>query len=238
MWHHQVKINGKELFFAIFLRQSAPMKHINVFVCALLLWTGNAQAQPAVPQRLSPAEQAQVTRVEQYLNDLKSVAANFMQIEDSGYVRHGWLGIQRPGKMRVNYDLPDKDFIVVDGSMVRVWDDGLKSQSNIPLEGSIAYLILRNPIRLSGDVTITKLERFPNKLEVTLVATDAPSDGQLTLILEDNPLQLRQWRVIDAQSKTTGVNLQNAVEGVSFPSNTFSFRPPSFNKTGSPVLDR
>ena len=51
---------------------------------------------------------------------------------------------------------------------------------------------------LSGAVTVTAIQRLPGQLQVTLVRTDSPGDGSLTLIFADQPLTLRQWTVVDA----------------------------------------
>jgi len=172
-----------------------------------------------------------VARIEKYLNELKSVAAGFLQVNDAGEMRHGRIAIQRPGKMRVDYDPPSKDFIVADGSFVNMWDDELGNQSSIPVGSSIAEFILRDPIKLSGDVTVTRFVRFPAKLEVSVVSTKDPGDGELTLIFEDKPLQLRQWRIIDPQGRMTGVSLEAPREGATFPPGTFTFVSPKLGKT-------
>lgn len=191
------------------------------------------QAAPSTkPAKLTAADRADIARIESYLNNLKSIAADFMQIDDAGGVMRGKISIQRPGKMRVVYEAPNKDFIVADGSMVHIWNDDLQSQTNVDQSGSLAEFILRDPIKLDGEVTVTKFQRYPAKLELTLVETDDPSAGQLTLIFEDKPLKLRQWRVVDPQGRMIGVNLENAREGVSFTSGTFSFMPPNFGKGG------
>ncbi|MER2519460.1 MAG: outer membrane lipoprotein carrier protein LolA [Bdellovibrionales bacterium] len=209
-----------------------------------LLTAPQAQAEPSAPiepparsaattpAKLTPTDQADIARVETYLNNLKSIAADFMQIDDAGGVMRGKISIQRPGKMRVVYEAPNKDFIVADGGMVHIWNDDLKSQTNVDQSGSLAEFILRDPIKLEGEVTVTKFQRYPAKLELTLVQANDPAAGQLTLIFEDKPLQLRQWRVLDPQGSMTGVNLENAREGVSFPPGTFSFMPPNFGKGG------
>lgn len=209
------------------------MKHFLLFLTFCLFSSPVLADGEAIPASLTSVQQADLRRIETYLNQFRSLSASFMQVEESGYVRNGWLGIKRPGKMRVNYDLPDKDFIVIDGSSISIWDDALKSQTNLPVDGSVAHLILRENIAFKGDVTVTKFERQPHKIEVTLVATKTPEDGQLTLIFEDNPLVLRQWRVVDPQGNTTGVSLQNLQEDVSFPAGTFNFRPPTFGKSKS-----
>lgn len=183
-----------------------------------------------IAAKLSAKEKADVARIETYLNELKSVGARFLQVSDSGALRQGALSIQRPGKMRVTYDEPDKDFIVADGSRVYMWDDEMQQQSSVAIDDGIASFILRENIKLSGDVVVTRFVRFPAKIEVSLVSVKQPSEGELTLIFEDKPLKLRQWRVLDAQGRTTGVNLEAAREGIEFPENTFVFVPPNLGK--------
>lgn len=213
------------------------MKKTAFLLLAFLLASSPAfsvEAEPAVsaakPAKLSPREQKDVKRIEAYLNDLKSVSASFLQVSDSGALRHGSIAIQRPGKMRVTYDAPDKDFIVADGSFVNIWDGEMEQQSTIPLGSGVADFILREKISLSDDVAVTRFAYYPAKLELSLVSLKDPGEGELTLIFEDKPLKLRQWRVVDAQGRTTGVNLENAREGVGFPDGTFSFIPPNIGK--------
>jgi outer membrane lipoprotein-sorting protein len=181
---------------------------------------------------LSSKDQFDIGRIEGYLNGLHSISADFMQIDDQGGIMRGQIAIQRPGKMRVTYDPPNKDFIVADGSEAHIWNEDLKAQTNVEQGSSLAEFILRDPIKLDDDITVTSFKRFPAKLEVTLQQTDDPAAGSLTLIFEDHPLLLRQWRVIDPQGHTTGVNLENERSGVSFPASTFRFIPPSFGKGG------
>jgi outer membrane lipoprotein-sorting protein len=65
-------------------------------------------------------------------------------------------------------------------------------------------------------VTVTAIRRLPGQLQVSLVRTDSPGDGTLTLIFADQPLTLRQWTVVDAQRRETHVTLSNAQTGGSF----------------------
>ena len=180
---------------------------------------------------LSPQDINDIARIESYLNSLRSIAADFLQIDDHGEMMRGKIAIQRPGKMRVTYT-SNKDFIVCDGDWVHIWNDDLKSQTNVEQGSSLAEFILRDPIKLSGEVTITSFKRFPAKVEVTLAETSDPTAGSLTLVFEDHPLLLRQWKVIDPQGHTTGVNLENEQSDVSFPKGTFIFTPPNFGKGG------
>jgi len=187
-----------------------------------------AEGDQATPASLSAQQQNDLSRIENYLNGLRNISADFLQIDDAGGIMHGSLSISRPGKMRVTYDPPNKDFIIADGTFVHLWNDDLKAQTNIEQGTSLAEFILRSPIKLSGDVTVTKFQHFPAKIEVTLVQSSDPAAGSLTLVFEDHPLLLRQWKVLDPQGHLTGVTLQNMSTEAHFAPNTFFFVPPSF----------
>lgn len=214
------------------------MKYIirTLLIALIYLMLGLASAQAANktaspdnhPAELTDKDRADLVRIETYLNNLKTISADFMQIDDNGGMMRGTIAIQRPGKMRVNYDPPNKDFIIADGNNVHIWNDDLKEQTSVDQGSSLAEFILRDPIKLNGDVTITKIQHFPAKIEITLVQTNDPGTGQLTLVFEDNPLKLRQWKVLDPQGRTTGVNLENMREDVTFPAKLFHFVPPNF----------
>jgi outer membrane lipoprotein-sorting protein len=187
-------------------------------------------ADVAVPLALSAQDKNDLARIESYLNGLKNISADFLQVDDAGGIMHGEIAISRPGKMRVTYNAPSKDFIIADGSYVHIWDDSLQNQTNVEQGSSLAEFILRDPIKLSGEVTVTRFQRFPAKMEITLQQSDDPGEGSLTLVFEDHPLKLRQWKVMDAQGHSTGVSLENMSEGEVFPASTFVFVPPNFGK--------
>ena len=204
-----------------------------LFVCLSLPTPAFAEepAPPtASPVHFSTKDKKDLVRIETYLNNLKNVSADFMQIDDAGGIMRGQLAIARPGKMRVTYAEPSKDFIIADGSYVHIWNEDLQSQTNVDQSTSLAEFILRDPVKLEGDVTITKLARFQSKIEVTLVQTNDPGAGSLTLVFEDKPLKLRQWKVIDPQGRSTGVSLENLSDHAKFPDSLFVFTPPNFGK--------
>lgn len=206
------------------------MRRLVLLILLVVFASLPVRAEEEAPQlpTLSVKDQKDVERIEAYLNTLKSISANFLQVDDHGSIMTGSIAIWRPGRMRVTYDPPSKDFIVADGRMVHIWDDELKSQTNVDQDASLANFILRDPIKLSGDVMVTKIARSPAKLEVSLVQVDDPGQGTLTLVFEDKPLKLRQWKVLDPQGRTTGVNLENTQEDVGFSKKLFEFVPPNF----------
>ena len=190
------------------------------------LFASPAAAAPATPVSLSAQDQAVVAKVEEYLNGITTLQSKFLQVAPNGRQATGTFYLWRPGRMRLEYDRPLKDFIVADGSFVFYWDGEMRQQSSAPIGSTLADFILRKNIRLSGDVTVTDVFQAPGVIEVSLLETKDPGKGTLTLVFEDHPFQLRKWRVLDAQGMTTEVALLNPRTDVTFDRDMFYFKEP------------
>lgn len=206
------------------------------FLAALLLTAGALTAPapvlaaPPVAATLSAQDKAAIAQVEQYLNGVQSLQSKFVQVANDGRQATGTFYLSRPGKMRLEYDKPITDFVVADGTFIFYWDGEMRQQSSAPIGTTMADVILRKAIKLSGDVTVTNVFQAPGVVEVSLVETKEAGKGTMTLVFEDRPFQLRKWRVLDAQGLTTEVALLNPRTDVTFPSDLFYFKEP---KAGS-----
>jgi outer membrane lipoprotein-sorting protein len=176
----------------------------------------------------SPQDRADVGRVESYLNGIHTLKARFLQIAPNGASSEGQAWLERPGRMRFQYD-PPAPFLLVAGHGLLVFNDSqLKQTSNLPLDRTPLGILLRDNLRLSGDITVSRVTRLPGQLQVTLFRTATPNEGSLTLVFADNPLALRQWSVIDAQRQETRVSLYDVVLGSVFDQSLFTFVDPKF----------
>lgn len=176
---------------------------------------------------LSAADRADVARVEQYLNGVKTLRSKFIQTAADGRQATGTFLLSRPGKMRLTYDPPFKDFIVADGLFIFYWDGEMRQQSSAPIGSSLADIILRKDLKLSGDVAVRSVARLPGGLEVTLAEAKDAGKGAITLIFQDKPLALIRWRVVDAAGLTTEVGLIDAQFGAKVDPDQFVFREPA-----------
>jgi len=184
-------------------------------VLALLMLA--VQAMAAAPPRpaLAPADQADLQRIQAYLNSIKTVTGKFEQTNTDGSVSNGTIWLSRPGKMRFEYEAPTKTLVVSDGDFIEINDRNTDDIQFVPVKDTPAWLILRDGITLSGDVTVTRFERGPKTFRVTLVQSDDQSNSSLVLVFSDDPLALRQWIVIDPQGQTTSVALTDLQDAVS-----------------------
>ena len=190
----------------------------------LLLPLAAPRAQPRF--QLTPQDQADIARIEAYLNSIHSLKAQFLQVAPNGGISRGTAWLDRPGRMRFQYD-PPAPFLLVAGHGLLVFrDNSLDQTSNIPLSRTPLGILLAEKVTLSGDVTVTGIQRLPGQIQVSLVRTATPGEGTLTLIFSDNPLGLRQWTVLDAQRQETRVTLYNVEVGGHFDSSLFNYIDP------------
>lgn len=192
----------------------------------LLLAGGTAAAQPRF--RPTPQDQADLSRIETYLDSLRTLKARFLQVAPNGSLSQGTVWLERPGRMRFQYDPPSPLLLVAGHGLVVFNDKSLNQTSNIPISKTPLGILLAEHVQLHGDVTVTDMQRLPGQLQVSLVRTASPGDGTLTLIFADNPLTLKQWTVLDAQRQETRVSLFNAQTGGSFDPKLFEFIDPRF----------
>ncbi|MBR0681853.1 outer membrane lipoprotein carrier protein LolA [Roseomonas eburnea] len=193
-----------------------------------------AQRAAAPPQgpALTERDRADLARVEAYLNGMTTLRARFLQIAQNGAAAEGTAWIWRPGRMRFEYDPPEPLLLVADSGQFLMYDRELRAPTTLPTGTTPLGILLRREVRLSGDVTVTAVERSGGFLRVTLFRTSEPGEGRLTLVFNPDPLELRQWAVVDAQRRETRVTLSRIETGLRFPAGLFQFNNPMFFEPG------
>jgi outer membrane lipoprotein-sorting protein len=218
--------------FALAARRLAVILPIVGLAAPPIVAPASDTAQAAAPRAasLSAEDRADVPRVEQYLNGIRSLAARFQQFAADGGIAGGQLFVARPGRMRFEYDKPSPILLLADGTFVVYIDNQLKQVSYLPIGSTPAWFLLRDNISLTDGVTITRFERGPGALRITLVENKSPENGTLTLTFGDKPLDLKQWTIVDQQGKSTTVVLSDARYGVPIDAKAFTFVDPRDKK--------
>ncbi len=70
---------------------------------------------------------------------------------------------------------------------------------------------------------ITRIERQPGSLRMTMIDPKKPKEGSLTLVFTVSPFALKQWEVTDARGQKTTVALSNVVTNVELKQGLFVF---------------
>jgi len=176
----------------------------------------------AVRAELTSEDMADVKRVESYINNIGTLQATFQQVDPNQAISMGRIYLRRPGRMRVEYDPPNPLLIIADGVLISQVDRKIGELSQMPLKQSTAWFLLRDPIDIGDDITVTEVKRTPAELSVTLLQNDEPENGTVELIFRPDPIQLIKWVVTDTDQNKVYVGLLDVKEGLDLPASLFA----------------
>ncbi len=182
-----------------------------------------AHAESHQPVTLSPDQSAAVRRAVRYLNELSTLTARFIQISSNGAYAEGEMMVQRPGRLRFEYDPPHPVLIIANGLSLLFYDREVKQASFLPLWETPLWFLIREQVTLSEDVVVSAVEQSPGALRVTLTDKELSDAGSITLVFGDRPLDLKKWEITDAQGILTQVSLINPRYGVEIDPQVFDY---------------
>lgn len=199
-----------------------------IFVFMILLLGFAVPAGAAY--RITEKDRADIARIEAYLNSMESLRSKFVQLSTGGRVAEGTIYIERPSRLRLEYKTPSNIQVYANGNWLAHVDTELEAIWHVPLKATPAAFLVRDRIKLSGDITVQRVMRDARTISVSLVQTDEPDAGRFVLTFSDSPLALRKWTVTDAQGISTSVNLVAPAFNVAIPRDVFIFDESKFER--------
>ncbi|SHG36005.1 outer membrane lipoprotein carrier protein LolA [Bradyrhizobium erythrophlei] len=155
-------------------------------------------------------QKAQAAKVSAYLSSLQTLAGNFVQVGPDGSKTKGDFYIQKPGKVRFEYDDPSPIDIIADGSAVAVRDRKLATQDIYPLSQTPLRYLLSDRIDLMKDTNVVSVTSDDLFVSVTIEEKQALiGTSRLMLMVGAKDGQLKQWTVTDPQGYDTTVAIYN-----------------------------
>lgn len=183
--------------------------------------TAAAPPNPVIPdpRRNVPAnifatfdanQKAQAAKVSSYLSSLQTLVGNFVQVGPDGTKTKGGFYIQKPGKVRFEYDPPTPIDIIADGSSLAVRDRNLATQDIYPLSQTPLRFLLSDRIDLLKDTNVVSVASDDMFISITIEEKQALiGTSRLMLMIGTKDGQLKQWTVTDPQGYDTTVAVYN-----------------------------
>ena len=183
--------------------------------------TSLAPPEPVIPdpRRNVPAnifssfdanQKAQAAKVSSYLSSLQTLVGNFVQVGPDGSKTKGDFYIQKPGKVRFEYEAPSPIDIIADGSSLAVRDRKLSTQDIYPLSQTPLRFLLSDRIDLLKDTNVVSVTADDLYISVTIEEKQALiGTSRLMLMIGAKDGQLKQWTVTDPQGYDTTVAVYN-----------------------------
>jgi outer membrane lipoprotein-sorting protein len=191
------------------------MKHILIVGLFAFLTAFQAKAQTA----------DDIRRIEDYLNNMKSLEADFVQMASNGTTSEGKLYIAKPSKIRMEYAAPTSVLIVGNGDYVVFNDKELDQVTNIDYDDIPATMILANNIKIDDrNLRVTDFYKDEGITSITLEYAKSKDVGPITLVFNNRPFGLKQWKIIDPQQVEVSLSLYNVTADQPLSDDLFKYR--------------
>lgn len=215
------------MIFSLARRPSATRSFLAATLCALAAPVVCAAEPPAAP---AAAVNPQIEQAVAALRAITTLQADFVQTDRNGQRLTGVLSMQRPGKIRFQYQAGIPLLIVSDGSALTLIDYEVRQVQRWPIRNSPLGALL-DP---NKDVArFATLNPTGHSEVISLDVRDPrhPEYGSITMIMLKKPgapggWELTSWVALDSQNRRTTVRLSNQRYGLALPSNTFRWSDP------------
>ncbi len=159
-------------------------------------------------------------RIADHFSTVKSMAGEFVQFGPRGEQTGGKFYIERPGKIRFDYDGSSRFQVVSDGQSVVLDNRKMNTVDLYPLSKTPLKLLLDERIDLSGN-KVRSVKEEDDLTTIQLADKSVFGNSTITMMFDPKSYELRQWTIKDAQNKDTTVMIFNVRQGVKFDQNMF-----------------
>jgi outer membrane lipoprotein-sorting protein len=171
---------------------------------------GPKTAAPSQATVFDAHQRALLDKISAYLSSVQTVVGNFVQIGPDGRRVDGAFSIQKPGKVRFQYNPPSPIDIIADGSAVVVRDRSLETSDYYPLSQTPLRYLLADRIDLLHDTDVIGVSSDDSFVTVVIEETQVMvGTNRLMIMFDAKNLQLKQWTVTDPQGLDTTVAVYN-----------------------------
>jgi outer membrane lipoprotein-sorting protein len=178
--------------------------------------------QLAFAQAPPKAEQgAVIAAVGRAVNAITRLQGRFIQTNPDGTNVGGRFWLQRPGKVRFEYDAPSPLLLISDGTNVALQDRRLRTTDRYPLRQTPLYFLLKANVDLARDVIVTGVERRGGNYFLAMRDRRREADGELIVSFDQATNALEEWTIRDRQGRSTRVRLVNPVQGPAIAASQF-----------------
>ncbi|MEX2631736.1 MAG: outer membrane lipoprotein carrier protein LolA [Tistlia sp.] len=170
---------------------------------------------------LTDADRAELRRAEDYLNGIDTMYSRFRQTASNGNQAAGFLALDRPSRMRFEYDAPHPVVMIADGYELTYYDRELQEARQLPTFETPLWFLLRDRISFGDGLDVLWMKRSEDVMVVRVAQREGNDRGTVNLVFSEQPMQFRGWEIVDAAGVSVQVALENTRYGVELDSEMF-----------------
>ena len=166
--------------------------------------------KPSGPANVTPEQRKVIDRVSNYLSSVQVLTGDFVQVGPDGKRTQGQFYIQKPGKVRFEYEPPSPIELIADGESVVVRDRKLATQDLFPLSQTPLRFLLSSRVDLLKDTNLVAV--YADDVFITTVIEEKNGvigTSRLMITFSAQDMQLKQWTVTDPQGFDTTIAVYN-----------------------------
>lgn len=205
-------------------RPIALVSRLAAMCVAVMFSISTVAAERPPPAELDAEQEAIVEAVEARLNAIEKMAGGFVLHTRSGRFP-GRFYIDRPGqRMRLDFDEPLGDIILVRGDTLEFFGGDMALRSDA--EGTPLTFLLTDTIRLGGDLRVLQVRERGSGVSIALDQQSRPDEGQIVMRFERNPeLMLVDVGTFDADGTYRRIELTDVDFQPFLPDTLFRHQP-------------
>ena len=171
---------------------------------------------------VAPAQAASATaqKIADHFSSVSTMSGEFVQFGPKGEQTGGKFFLQRPGKIRFNYEAPSAYRVISDGKSVVIDNKKLNTMDLYPLSKTPLKLLLDDRIDLSGD-RVKDVKEETDMTTILIADKSVFGNAKITMMFDPKSYELKQWTITDGQGKDTTVMIFNVKQGVKFDQDIF-----------------
>lgn len=174
---------------------------------------------PVAAQAQGASGAAAAQQIADHFSSLRTLTGEFVQFGPKGEQTGGTFYLERPGKIRFNYDkspirvISDGNQVVINNRKLDTWD--MYALNTTPLR-----MLLADRIDLGGG-RLQSVKQDPDMTTLVVGDKSAFGNSKITMMFEPKTMDLKQWTITDAQGLDTTIMVFNVRSGVRFTDDMF-----------------
>lgn len=199
-----------------------------IWVVGLALCAATVRAD-VLPELQTPENKAILGKVEKLLDGITTMKSRFSEFssKDGDYMKHGDFYLARPNRMQLVYDAPTPLEFIADGQYFIYHDKDFDQVSYLEINQTPAAILLKPGFSFNDpEFLVTNVQEELDEYRITAIKKDEPELGELTLIVSQDPVELKQWELVDMKGIKSTVGLYEIEQNVPIKADLFVFVPP------------
>ena len=146
------------------------------------------------------------TRIQEYLLDMRTLQANFSQINDTGEIMTGKLYLKKPGKIRFSYDYPHNLQIVSKQQALLIFDQKSSGSGPLtyPLSSTPLGFLIKNEV---GALINESSESF--EIDDKMFIKIQNPKYRVSIAFKKKPMSLVGWEFENQMGEIISISLNN-----------------------------